>query len=108
MLDTVGERVDIVTLDLSFISVLKVMPAVCKVLKKDGKLIVLIKPQFEASKHEIGAGGIVRDDHIRQIIVDTTVDGIKKYGFDCIGVIDSPITGTKGNKEFLAYFMRIA
>lgn len=108
LLDTVGERVDIVTLDLSFISVLKVMPAVCKVLKKDGKLIVLIKPQFEASKHEIGAGGIVRDDHIRQIIVDTTVDGIKKYGFDCIGVIDSPITGTKGNKEFLAYFMRIA
>jgi len=106
ILETVGELVDLVTLDLSFISVLKVMPTVCKVLKKDGKLIVLIKPQFEASKHEIGAGGIVRDDHVRQILVDTTVDGIKKFGFDFIGVIDSPITGAKGNKEFLAYFTR--
>ncbi len=106
ILETVGELVDLVTLDLSFISVLKVMPTVCKVLKKDGSLIVLIKPQFEASKHEIGAGGIVRDDHVRQLLVDTTVDGIKKYGFDCVGVIESPITGTKGNKEFLAYFTR--
>jgi 23S rRNA (cytidine1920-2'-O)/16S rRNA (cytidine1409-2'-O)-methyltransferase len=106
LLETVGEPVDMITLDLSFISVLKVMPTVCKILKKNGSLMVLIKPQFEASKHEIGAGGIVRNDHIRQVIVDTTVDGIKKYGFDCIGVIDSPITGAKGNKEFLAYFVR--
>ncbi|HLC07395.1 MAG TPA: TlyA family RNA methyltransferase [Candidatus Babeliales bacterium] len=106
ILETVGELVDVITLDLSFISVLKVMPTVCKVLKKDGKLIVLIKPQFEASKHEIGAGGIVRDDHIRQAIVDVVVDGIKSYGFDCVGVIESPIFGAKGNKEFLAYFAR--
>lgn len=84
------------------------MSAVCKVLKKSGRLIVLIKPQFEASKHEIEAGGIVRNDHIRQLIVNTTIDGIKKYGFDCVGVIDSPITGAKGNKEFLAYFVRNA
>jgi 23S rRNA (cytidine1920-2'-O)/16S rRNA (cytidine1409-2'-O)-methyltransferase len=106
LLESVGELVDLITLDLSFISVLKVIPTVCKILKKDGKLVILIKPQFEASKHEIGAGGIVRDDHIRQAIVDVTVDGIKKYGFDCIGLIESPIFGTKGNKEFLAYFMR--
>ncbi len=106
MLETVGELVDMVTLDLSFISVLKVMETVCKILKKQGALIVLIKPQFEASKHEIGAGGIVRDDHIRQAIVDITVEGITKYGFECIGVTDSPITGAKGNKEFLAYFVR--
>lgn len=106
ILETVGELVDLVTLDLSFISVLKVMPTVCRVLKKNGALIVLIKPQFEASKHEIGAGGIVRDDGIRQTIVDVTVEGIKKYGFECVGVIDSPIQGAKGNKEFLAYFVR--
>ena len=77
----------------------------CKVLKKDGRLIVLIKPQFEASKEEIGAGGIVRDDHVRQAIVNVVVRGIEKYGFESKGVIDSPITGTKGNKEFLAYFL---
>lgn len=104
ILESVGELVDLVTLDLSFISVLSVMPTVCKILKKDGALIVLIKPQFEASKHEIGAGGIVRDDAIRQAIVDVTAQGIIKYGFECIGVIDSPIVGAKGNKEFLAYF----
>jgi len=106
LLETVGELVDVVTLDLSFISVLKVMPTVCKVLKQGGALIVLIKPQFEANKHEIESGGIVRDDAIRQAIVESVVDGIKKYGFDCIGVIDSPIFGAKGNKEFLAYFVR--
>jgi len=106
MLETVGEPVDLITLDLSYISVLKVMPTVCKLLKPHGQLIVLIKPQFEASKHEIGAGGIVRDDRIRQTIVDVTIDGIEKYGFECKGVIDSPIVGAKGNKEFLAYFVR--
>ena len=106
LLETVGELVDLITLDLSFISVLKVMQAVCKILKKSGKLIVLIKPQFEASKHEIESGGIIRNDHVRQVIVDTTIEGIKKYGFHCVGVIESPITGTKGNKEFLAYFVK--
>lgn len=106
ILESVGELVDVVTLDLSFISVLNVMTTVCKVLKKDGKLIVLIKPQFEASKYEIGIGGIVRDDAIRQAIVEVVTKGIVHYGFECVGVIDSPISGAKGNKEFLAYFIR--
>jgi 23S rRNA (cytidine1920-2'-O)/16S rRNA (cytidine1409-2'-O)-methyltransferase len=106
ILESVGELVDMVTLDLSFISVLSVIPAVCKVLKKDGTLVVLIKPQFEASKDEIGAGGIVRNDNVRQAIVNVVVKGVEKHGFECDGVIDSPITGTKGNKEFLAYFIR--
>jgi 23S rRNA (cytidine1920-2'-O)/16S rRNA (cytidine1409-2'-O)-methyltransferase len=106
LLETVGEPVDLVTLDLSFISLLSVMPAVIKISKPDAQLVVLIKPQFEASKHEVGAGGIVRDDTIRQIIVDTVVEGIKRYGYECKGIIDSPILGAKGNKEFLAYFHR--
>lgn len=106
ILESVGELVDLVTLDLSFISVLKVMPTVCKIVKKDGKLVVLIKPQFEASKLEIGAGGIVHDDAIRQAIVDVVVKGIVQYGFESVGLTDSPISGAKGNKEFLAYFIR--
>lgn len=106
ILETVGELVDLITLDLSFISVLKVMPTVNKILKKDGSLVILIKPQFEADKHEVESGGIVRNDQVRQIIVEKTVEGIKHYGFNCIGVIESPIVGTKGNKEFLAYFIR--
>lgn len=106
LLESVGEKVDLVTLDLSFISVLAVMPTVVQLLKKNGQLVVLIKPQFEASKHEIGAGGIVRDEKVRQAIVDTVTAGVERYGFTCVGVTDSPITGTKGNKEFLAYFKR--
>jgi 23S rRNA (cytidine1920-2'-O)/16S rRNA (cytidine1409-2'-O)-methyltransferase len=106
LLESVSELVDMVTLDLSFISVLNVMQTVCKVLKKDGKLVVLIKPQFEASKYEIGAGGIVRDDAVRQAIVEVVIKGIAKCGFESVGVIDSPISGAKGNKELLAYFIR--
>lgn len=106
ILETVGELVDLITLDLSFISVLKVMPTVNKILKKNGSLVVLIKPQFEADKHEVESGGIIRNDQVRHIIVENTVEGIKKSGFDCIGVINSPIVGTKGNQEFLAYFIR--
>lgn len=106
LLETVGEPVDLITLDLSFISVLSVMPTVVTILKKNGQLIVLIKPQFEAGKHEVGVGGIVRDEKIRDAIVATVVAGIERYGFTCVGTIDSPILGTKGNKEFLAYFKR--
>jgi len=106
LLETVGELVDLITLDLSFISLLSVMQTVCKILKKEGKLVVLIKPQFEASKHEIGTGGIVRDDAIRKAIVDVTIVGMIKYGYELVGVIDSPISGAKGNREFLAYFIR--
>jgi len=106
LLETVGELVDLITLDLSFISLLSVMQTVCKILKKEGKLVVLIKPQFEASKHEIGAGGIVRDDAIRKAIVDVTIASMIKYGYELVGVIDSPISGAKGNREFLAYFIR--
>jgi len=106
ILESVGELVDLITLDLSFISVLSVMQTVNKVLKKDGKLIVLIKPQFEASKHEIGPGGIVRDDNVRQAIVEVVIKGIVQHGFEFIGIIDSPIEGAKGNKEFLVYCKR--
>src|SRR5690606_23937778 len=106
LLECVGEQVDLITLDLSFISLLSVMPTVVRLLKKNGQLVVLIKPQFEASKHEIGAGGIVRDEKIRQAIVDSVIVGIERYGFVSMGVTDSPILGTKGNKEFLAFFKR--
>ena len=105
-LDNLPEMVDIVTLDLSFISVLKVMDAVCKVLKKDGILLVLIKPQFEAEKNQVGKGGIVRDEAVYKMVIDKVTQGIESYGFTNKGVIDSPITGTMGNKEFLSYFLR--
>lgn len=106
LLESVGEQVDLVTLDLSFISVLKVMDAVEKILKKNGKLIILIKPQFEAEKKQVGRGGIIKDEAVHQEVIDRVTQGIIDRGFALIGVTDSPITGATGNKEFLAYFVK--
>ena len=83
------------------------MGAVTKLLKPDGQLIVLIKPQFEAERHEVGKGGIIKDEAIHAKVIEKVTEGVKKHGFELIGVTDSPITGTQGNKEFLAYFKRI-
>ncbi len=103
----VGEKVDLITLDLSFISVLLVMDAVKALLKEDGLLIVLIKPQFEAEKHEVGRGGIIKDAVVHKRVVEKVVKGIELHGFKSEGVIDSPILGMQGNKEFIGLFKRI-
>jgi len=104
VLEKVDQKVDLVTLDLSFISILKVMETVLAVIKQDGQLIVLIKPQFEAEKKDVGKGGVIRDETVHQKVLDKVVEGIKSFGFTFIGVIESPIRGATGNKEFLAYF----
>ncbi len=105
-LKDVGELVDLITLDLSFISTLKVMDAVTSLLKPNGQLIVLIKPQFEAERHEVGKGGIIKDPEIHKKVIDRVVSGIQEHGFCLVGVTESPILGSEGNKEFLAYFKR--
>jgi len=102
-----GEKVDLITLDLSFISVLKVMDAVKSMLKASGHLIVLIKPQFEAERRKVGRGGIVKDDKVHAEVLDNVVKGVKKYHLEFIGWTDSPIYGASGNKEFLAYFKNV-
>lgn len=107
-LETVGEHVDLVTLDLSFISVLKVMDAVTKILKPTGKLVVLIKPQFEAEREDIAKGGLVKDPAVHERVIRKMTEGLALYGFTCQGVIESPILGGTGNKEFLGYFTRDA
>jgi len=101
-----GKPVDLVTLDLSFISVLKVMDAVTALLKDDGMLIVLVKPQFEAERSDIGRGGIIKDAAVHQKVLASVVVGIESYGFKCLGTTESPILGGSGNKEFLAAFVR--
>ncbi len=102
-----GQLVDLVTLDLSFISVLKVMDAVDSVLKPHGKLLVLIKPQFEARKEDVGKGGIIKDPKVHEEVIKRVTSGIETHGYKCQGVTESPIEGTTGNKEFLGYFIRI-
>lgn len=103
-----GQLVDLVTLDLSFISILKVMDAVVTVLKPGGQLITLIKPQFESRKEQVSRGGIVKDPAVHQEVIKRVTDGVCAYGFSLIGVTDSPILGADGNKEFLAFFIKKA
>lgn len=104
--DMIGGSVDMVTLDLSFISLLKVIPAIDMVLKPGGCLLVLIKPQFEARKEQVGRGGIIKDQKIHEEVVQRVTQGIASYNYDISGVIASPILGSEGNKEFLALFKK--
>lgn len=100
------ELVDLVTLDLSFISVLKVIDNVSLLLKEGGLILLLIKPQFEARREQVGRGGIIKDSVIHDQVVTTVTQGIVDHGFECLGVTESPITGMAGNKEFLAFFKK--
>ncbi|KAI7753822.1 hypothetical protein M8C21_013634 [Ambrosia artemisiifolia] len=100
------QKVDLVTLDLSFISILVVMPAVVNLMKEEATLITLIKPQFEARRSQVGGGGIVRDPLVHQEVREKIVKGVKEHGFQCNGWIESPLKGAEGNIEFLACFTR--
>jgi len=104
--EIIGELVDLVTLDLSFISILKVLDVVYDLLKQGGILITLIKPQFEAQKHDVGTGGIIRDEKKRNEIVQHVIQGITKKGFIFRQMEESIIQGTDGNKECVAYFTK--
>lgn len=99
-----GEAVDIAVLDLSFISMTKVLPAVFSVLKESGQVVALIKPQFELSRDEVSKGGIVRESELRQKAVEKIRSFVEQTGRDWRGVMESPIQGTDGNVEFLGWF----
>ncbi len=103
VLDDIGELVDLAVTDVSFISLTKILPALFSLLKPNGKIICLIKPQFELQREEISKGGIVRDPELHQKAVDKihtfVTQDLKR---EWLAITDSPITGTDGNKEFLA------
>ena len=105
-------KVDLVSLDLSFISVLLVMPAVASHLLKegpDGRIVLLVKPHFEGTRAEVEKGGVVNDPVVRQRIVDRVLEGMQGFGFECMGITESPILGRKGgNIEYVALFRRSA
>ena len=99
-----SDKFDLIVMDVSFISVTKILPTLVPLLKDEGKIIVLIKPQFEVNKDEVGAGGIVREaDKHRRVVaeINSFAETIK---LKSAGVIESPILGASGNKEFLALF----
>lgn len=98
------EKFDLIVIDVSFISVKKIFPVLAALLKKDGKIIVLIKPQFEARKDEVGSGGIVRDEKIQMRVVEEVNLCAELHDLKADGIIDSPILGAEGNREFLALY----
>ncbi len=98
-------RFDLITMDVSFISITKIIPALIPLLKKPGQLVSLIKPQFEVGKGEVGKGGIVRDEQKHTEVVAKCVQFAEHAGLRSVGVIESPITGAEGNKEFLGLFI---
>jgi 23S rRNA (cytidine1920-2'-O)/16S rRNA (cytidine1409-2'-O)-methyltransferase len=94
------EKVDLATLDLSFISVEKVILSVARLLKDDGYLVVLLKPQFEAKRNEVGKGGIVRQPIVHARVIGRFVGWAVGHGFRLGGLVSSPILGASGNMEF--------
>ncbi len=107
--DALGEPVSLVTVDVSFISLLKVVPALLTHLVPGGMLVTLIKPQFEVGRSQIGKGGVVRDDSVRRSVIDDRAAEIAALGLALAGVSDSPIAGARsGNREALAVFRRPA
>jgi len=93
--------IEFVSIDVSFISLKLILPAVASFLH--GEMVALIKPQFEVGKHEVGKGGIVRDEAKRQAVVDGIVSFAREIGFEVRGVIASPVKGAEGNVEFLMH-----
>ena len=97
----IPEKVDIIVCDASFISLVKVLERPLEFAKDKATLIALIKPQFEAERNDVGKGGVVRDDAVRQAVCDKVRDWLVATGWDVLGITESPITGPKGNVEFL-------
>jgi len=99
-------QVQLVTMDLSFISLEKVVPAILPFLESGGHLICLVKPQFEAGREQVGRGGVVRDEAVRRRVIDGVVLNLKALGLTGVALIPSPVTGRKGNREELAVFRK--
>ncbi len=98
------EHFNLIVMDVSFISVTKILPALKKLLTESGKIIVLIKPQFEVDKGEVGKGGIIKDTEKHTQVIANVNRFAEEIGLINKGLIDSPILGAEGNKEFLVLY----
>lgn len=103
--DEFSERFDLVVADVSFISLTRILPVVPDLIRPGATIINLIKPQFEVGREEVGRGGIVRDEAAQLRVVGEISRFVETLGWRCVGVIDSPIFGADGNREFLGCFI---
>ena len=95
------QRFDLAVCDVSFTSVVTILPAVVSLLAPRGMFLTLVKPQFEAPREDVGEGGIVRDPEVRQAALERVRSAFEEAGLHVVGSCESPITGHKGNVEFL-------
>lgn len=98
---------DLAVMDVSFISATKVMPAIIPLLTEDGRMITLIKPQFEVGRGEVGRGGIVHDPLKHARVIEEVNAAARALGLDVRGLRESPLRGADGNTEFLALYQRV-
>ena len=101
--EDIGEPVDFSSIDVSFISLTKVLGPVKEILSPGGEVVALIKPQFEAGREHVGKGGIVRDIQVHRDVIRHVTDGIADCGLSPLGLTFSPIKGADGNIEYLLY-----
>jgi len=104
--EEVDEDMDLILIDTSFISIEKFIPHLLGFLASGGIILSLIKPQFEVGKGEVGKGGVVKDAHLHQKVIKRITEFCLDLGLKVLGVIESPILGQKGNKEFFMYLKR--
>jgi len=105
-LEQVGEPVDIVVADLSFISLTLVLPALMSVTNPTADYVVMVKPQFEVGREKLGAGGVVRDPELRKLAVQEVADCAYDMGLGCLGVVASSLPGPAGNVEYFLWLQR--
>ena len=99
--EIVTEPVGIIVCDASFIGLAKVLDTALGFAAPGGRLVALVKPQFEAERAEIGKGGVVRDPDVHARVIDDAKSWVESRGWHVVGLVESPITGPEGNKEFL-------
>lgn len=104
--DTVDSDVDFISIDVSFISLKLIFPVAAKLLADDGSLVCLVKPQFEAGRSQVGKKGIVRDASVHKEVIKNVIGYGKDNGLYSHGLTYSPVTGTKGNIEYLLYMKK--
>ena len=104
--DTVDTPIDFISIDVSFISLKLVFPVASKLLGKNGSLVCLVKPQFEAGREQVGKKGIVRDKKVHKEVIENVVKYAVDNGLNPVGLTYSPVTGAKGNIEYLLYLSK--
>ena len=105
-LSDIGEQVDLMVVDTSFISLTLVIPPLIPILKDQGEIVALIKPQFEVGKGKVGKGGVVRNEEDQKTVIEGLGLFFQKIGLSVLGTIESPIQGAKGNREFFIHLKK--